>query len=164
MATILRGKSICGLCHQVITEGQEIVSLPAFVYYQHDPAAEFNDAVFHKSCFSQLPVVNYLLQRIAEFYDKTSPTHRFCEVCRQKILSPDDYIDFGYLIADEDNPLYQYNYAQFHRSHLSQWIALAVVYQQLKEMQKSGVLKGETLERLLSEMNQAYLVSLSGKG
>lgn len=52
MALIFLGHSKCTLCGATLCEGDELVAFPAFIPVGHQLHA-FNDAVFHKDCFSK---------------------------------------------------------------------------------------------------------------
>jgi hypothetical protein len=54
MALVIRGKSTCGLCGNIIQEIRGTISFPAFLKSTH-PLANYSDAVFHKECFQQSP-------------------------------------------------------------------------------------------------------------
>ena len=51
MAIILRGKSQCPICSQVIGQDDEIVSTSHFIGEQDDPLWRFSDAAMHRQCF-----------------------------------------------------------------------------------------------------------------
>lgn len=52
MALILLGKTACTHCGKPLCESEELVAFPAFIPAGHELHA-FNDAAFHKNCFSQ---------------------------------------------------------------------------------------------------------------
>lgn len=51
MALILRGKTLCALCHKVIKEKDEVVASTHFNIDAEDPLWRFSDAALHKNCF-----------------------------------------------------------------------------------------------------------------
>ena len=51
MALLLRGKTQCALCHEVIGKDDEIVGTTHFIADRADPLWPFSDAVFPKRCF-----------------------------------------------------------------------------------------------------------------
>ena len=51
MAQIIRGKSLCSLCNNVIAQADPIVSTSQFITDESDPLWPFSDAAFHQECF-----------------------------------------------------------------------------------------------------------------
>jgi len=51
MALLLRGKTECLLCHEVIGKDDEVVGTTHFIADQADPLWRYSDAAFHKKCF-----------------------------------------------------------------------------------------------------------------
>jgi hypothetical protein len=54
MAMIIRGKSICPLCNEVLEEGEHLTAFPAFLPSDH-LFGKFSDAAFHTICFEKDP-------------------------------------------------------------------------------------------------------------
>ena len=52
MAIVLRGKTECSVCSNVIKDGDEIVSTSHFIADQSDPLWRFSDSGMHRSCFA----------------------------------------------------------------------------------------------------------------
>jgi hypothetical protein len=75
MALILRGKTICPLCGNLIGEGDDVFATPAFLKSTH-PLSSFSDAAFHAKCFAESEErerVESLLQRCRTIAS-TAPT------------------------------------------------------------------------------------------
>ncbi len=109
----------CAVCNKPVSKVQEMVLFPSFVANKKDPLYIFNDAVCHSHCFDSHPLSN----SARTIYDKTvrmSKTHN-CVLCKNEIDRPDEYFCTGYIIDDESNPLFEYNFLQFHRSCLFNW-------------------------------------------
>jgi hypothetical protein len=51
MALILRGKTTCPLCSEVISDNNELVATSHFIADCKDPLWRFSDAAMHKGCF-----------------------------------------------------------------------------------------------------------------
>ena len=51
MALIMRGKTECALCHEVIAVEDEIVATSHFIADAKDPFWQYSDAPFHRRCF-----------------------------------------------------------------------------------------------------------------
>jgi len=52
MGLLIRGKTVCKLCGDVIGGDAEVVAFPAFLKPSHR-LARFSDAVFHRQCFEE---------------------------------------------------------------------------------------------------------------
>jgi hypothetical protein len=52
MAIVIRGKSACQLCGNVMAEGDALVMTSPFISDRSDPLWRFSDAAFHAPCFS----------------------------------------------------------------------------------------------------------------
>lgn len=55
MALILRGKSRCALCDEVLEEGEELFATSAFLSDEAHPLWRYSDAAMHLSCFRDWP-------------------------------------------------------------------------------------------------------------
>jgi hypothetical protein len=65
MALLIRGKTICPLCGNLIAENDDVYATPAFLKPTH-PLASYSDAAFHSQCFAataERPDVERLLER-----------------------------------------------------------------------------------------------------
>src|SRR5262245_45961682 len=51
MALIIRGKTRCGLCNEVIKDEDEIIATSHFIADDKDPLWPLSDAAMHKGCF-----------------------------------------------------------------------------------------------------------------
>ena len=162
MAIVIEGKTLCGICEKTIEAGQRIIAFPAFAPNELDPLRVFNDAAFHEECFYRHPLAEKALARKEKLFERTGPGHRFCLICGRDITNPDEYMIFGHLTDDETHALYQYNYAQFHRSCLSHWSELPYIYAQFEKLKESGTWRGKALEWLLSELKELLINDTSG--
>jgi len=57
MAMIIRGKSKCPLCNQILEDTEHLTALPAFIPSDHR-FGKFSDAAFHTECFEKDPDYN----------------------------------------------------------------------------------------------------------
>lgn len=128
---------------------------PPFVGNQADPLYVFNDAAVHATCFRKHPLAEAAQARYEELRERTSPRNRTCLICDERISNPDDYLAFGHLVDDTKHTLHSLNYAQFHRSCLSSWSALADVLRNLETLDQSGTWKGDALKRLIKDLRLA---------
>ena len=52
MALIIRGKTECALCREVIAADDDIVATSHFIADPKDSLWEYSDAAFHRRCFA----------------------------------------------------------------------------------------------------------------
>ena len=64
MAIVLRGKTECSVCGNVIKDGDEIVATSHFIADQNDPLWRFSDSAMHRSCFANW---NHRTEFVAKF-------------------------------------------------------------------------------------------------
>ena len=154
MAILVRGKTKCSLCGEVIKAGEGVVSFLPFISNPLSPLFEFSDAAFHADCFHRHPFAEKVHASYKETVERSGPGNRFCVVCQREITHPDDYFTLGHLTAERASPLYKYNHTQLHRSCLGSWPELSQVHRLLDELQCSGRWKGAALEKLLDEVRR----------
>jgi hypothetical protein len=126
------------------------VLFPPFTGNEADPLHVFSDAVVHKDVFDKHPLASKVLARIAEGRARTAALR--CLICGERITKPDDHLGLAYLVEDPDHPLFQFNYAQFHRSHLAKWPQRPWLLTELDALFESGAWKGEGPKRLIAMM------------
>lgn len=51
MALIIRGKSTCALCGEVLEDGDDLFATTAFIENRDHPLWRFSDAAMHHACF-----------------------------------------------------------------------------------------------------------------
>ena len=51
MAIILRGKTPCRICGEVLGNTDQVLGVPAFIADDSDSLWQYSDAAFHRSCF-----------------------------------------------------------------------------------------------------------------
>lgn len=154
MAIIIRGKTKCAGCGELLRDGDEVVSFSPFVSNQLDPLWKFSDAAFHATCFRQEPLAEKARQRHDELRNYTGPGKRRCIICGKEITNPDHYFSMGHLMEDAEHPLSRYNYVQAHRSCLPRWSERSHVVKLIEDLKKSGAWRGPALDSLLSELKR----------
>lgn len=146
MSLLLRGRTVCPLCDNVIGETDEAVLFPAFSWSDQDPLLLFNDAVFHASCFDADPRAGEASHVIAELLANTGPGHRACIVCANQVTDPDDYLLLPRFTDDVSEPLHRFNYTHLHKSHIARWkdrlAALTAIETRLGLEPNSAFLRG----------------------
>jgi hypothetical protein len=56
MAILIRGKTVCALCGQVIKKGEKATLFPHFVVSRDDPLWKFTDRALHTVCVARDPL------------------------------------------------------------------------------------------------------------
>ena len=155
MPLFFPGKTRCKICGQVIQINDEHVSFPPFVSNKLDPLSFFNDAIFHKHCFLEHPLSDKVMERL-EFrngYMKNKNYH-VCRVCNKRIMHPDDYFTLIDFTENPDDPLYKYNFYEFHRAHLHQWPEINLLISLIKDLKNKETWDDYTLNWLLKEIEK----------
>ena len=114
-----------------------------FVANSMDPLHLFSDGVFHEDCVHRHP----LGAKAISVHDEVlrtlgDPECRVCAVCGHLITDPDDYVTTGYLTGDLEDPMFELNMVQLHRSHVSRWPRRVELRQWLEEAQAKGAWRG----------------------
>jgi len=151
MPIILRGRTCCPVCGEVLKKEDSLVVFPAIVSNENDPLYEINDTAFHASCFASHALATRARNRIAEWEAKRS-RGRTCRICGRSILVPDDYLAFVYFTDDTTSALHRWNYEQFHVSCLQGWDRLPWIIEQIESLRNSGNWKGPVLDRLIERL------------
>lgn len=149
MAIVLRGKTECRICGEVLDEDDEICAFPALISNQADPLFELNDCAFHKNCFRNSPLSQRLLAILNAWEKKTES--RECILCSTIITDPDDYFIFPYF---GEGILHDQSFAQFHRSCLSNWSELGTCIEELMRLNEIGSWGGDTLDKLIEVLRK----------
>jgi hypothetical protein len=136
----------CGLCGKPIDATDELGAFSAFVVNRKDPLAVFSDGVFHAACFRQHPLSEKAQHRWEETRARLGPPNRVCIVCGRPINDPDDYFTLGHLTDDPASPVFEFNFLQAHRSHLSMWRRYGTMKPLVEEYQRSGAWDGPRAE------------------
>jgi hypothetical protein len=121
MAILILGKSICPLCNQVIKENDDIVMFSPFVSNKKDDLWFISDAVVHKNCRHKIPILERAINLHKEKEYSTLIENRLCNVCGEKVDNLEDYLTIGCISSDKDSDLYQFNFLNFHTSHVQYW-------------------------------------------
>lgn len=159
MALIIVGKTKCSICGAVIEDGQPVSSFPHFIQNELDPLAVFNDGAFHLECFRNQPLAQKAEKLYDEMLRRLIPADRVCIVCNKPLDDPDDYFVIGHLVEDQSDPAYVYNYTQAHRSCLPVWRSLRDAFRTIKNLRSSPHWRGETLDRILLQLEKAIQYS-----
>lgn len=154
MAIVLLGKTQCVICGKVLQATDKIIGFPAMFPNEVDVLHQFHDAAVHVVCLEGHPLRQAIEKRMAEYQQKTGPGKRRCRVCGREILMPDDYFGLGHLTDDIHDPLFQFNYAHFHRSHLFAWSERPILIRELSRLEKSEKWKCDGLKQIIKELRE----------
>jgi hypothetical protein len=121
MSILLRGKTRCPICGNVIEEEDEAVLFPHIILNEKDPLYALSDAACHSTCVNRDALGQAMLAAVDEYYKRTGPGKRGCAVCGSQILDPDDYLLIAYLANPLTDPLGKFNYTNLHKSHIQDW-------------------------------------------
>ena len=152
MALLIRGKTRCGICGNVIGDADEATMFGTFVPNVFDPLLLFNDAPLHTSCFRAHPLAGEATRRWDEQQERASFGRRMCDACNEEILRPDDWLFVSHLTSDSSDPLYRFNYRHLHRSHVTSWPEREVLESLLRPRVEAGEFKGPSYDALLREL------------
>jgi hypothetical protein len=152
MAILIRGATTCGICGEVIAEGDAAALFPAFVANELDPLVFFSDGAFHEACVDDHPNGATARKLADEVVEHARPGRRACVVCGEPIRDPDDYLGFGYLTSDPELAAARFNYVQLHRSHVGRWRDLGAAVVALEQLRDSGRWQGPALATLIAEL------------
>src|SRR5688572_23357451 len=135
MALFQQGMT-CPLCGRPIDQGEGRVAFPPFVRNTRDPLWALSDAVVHSACLAthkQSAWIANVLNDLAQ-----SDTKRLrCGECGEPV-DRGDALGLGYLTADPEHPLFEFNYLVFHPKHFEAWQHRARYELLLEELSRSG--------------------------
>jgi hypothetical protein len=152
MALVIIGRSACNICGELIKSGQNYIGFPPFVSNEKDPLHCFSDAAVHEECLAKHSLASEVRLRREEALKASAPHNRCCSICGKAFETPDDYLALGHLVVDRAHPLFQYNYAQFHRSCLKAWPNRENFKQLLIELNASGAWGGPALTWIIKQV------------
>jgi len=153
LAILIRGKTVCRLCGQVISTGDDVATFAAFISNKLDPLLVFDDGAFHEACFSRHPLADEALGRFAEYAEQTK--QRKCAVCGAEFIDLHDFVQVGHLSDSPSDPLRAFNYLCFHRTHLPAWPHRQLLYRELSARLSSGKLRSPGYDVLLAALSEA---------
>ena len=148
MALLIQNKTVCNLCGEVIAEGEDALTFPAFILNENDPLYYFSDASFHSACVHKKPIGEKALFWANEWLNKTGPGKRKCCVCEEEVTDPDNYFLIEHLTDDKNHPVYRFNYTHLHRSCIKFWKNRDKLSNLIAEMQASGKWAGAYLDQI----------------
>jgi hypothetical protein len=121
MALVLLGDTRCVVCDLPIDDSGDLVSFPPFVLSNIDPLSPFSDAAIHHHCVSTSLRAADAVRWSNAFLESNRPNNRVCAACGEVIRDWRDHLGFGFLTADESDPLNEFNFTHLHQSHVHEW-------------------------------------------
>lgn len=142
LALYFEGKSTCSICGDVVATADEVELFPVFIMNRQDPTSTFNDAVVHKECFARHPYAHRATKMYRDLVEHLNPDNRRCDICGMTISNPDDYMNFTCLSSDETDPLYRYNFTQYHPACFKSSEVAELIRGIISERVRQGVWEG----------------------
>ncbi len=152
MAILLRGKTECGNCREVIGNDHPVVCFGPFVGNQLDPLLKFSDACFHEKCFRTDPLARRAQARWEAC--KAVFKNRSCLQCGKVLDRPDDSFIFDFFSENVADPAFRFNHLQFHESCLRNWAGLREALEVLTSLKRSGRWQGPSIDSMLEVLQR----------
>ena len=159
MALLIRGKTKCSLCGEVISDGDEVISFGPFVSNRRDPLLRYSDRSFHAAHFWRQPDAEKAMARWNEVRNRSAPQERRCAVCRALIEKPDEYFAIGFL--SEKGPAAEFNYTQLHRGQIGSWTRLDQAIEAIRALKAGSDWEGPGLDWTLKTLEDAQKSQLN---
>jgi hypothetical protein len=153
MAIVIRGRTACGICREVIGPEARIKMFSAFVGNELDPLMKFHDAVFHEACFLKDPLAGRAEARWVLM--QAAMKDRSCGECGRKIDHPDDYFIFDFMAEDAGQAAFPFNRLQFHESCLRGWPRLEEALKAVFDLRESGAYRGKSIDCMIEVLRKA---------
>jgi hypothetical protein len=157
MSILLRGKTRCPICGNVIEEGDEAVLFPHIVLNKKDPLYALSDRACHSACVSGDALGRAMVAEADRYYKSTGPGKRGCAACGNQILDPDDYLLIAYLADPSADPLGKFNYTHLHKSHIREWKQADEFLALAKAAIDAGKWQGDALLKIIREIEAGRL-------
>jgi hypothetical protein len=152
MAILLRGKTRCPICGNVIEEGHEAVLFPHFILNEKNPLYALSDRACHSACVNADALGQAMLAAADGYYKSAGPGKRACAVCGNQIINPDDYLLIAYLADPSTSPLGKFNYTHLHKSHIRDWKQADEFLTLAKAAVDAGQWRGDALPKIIREI------------
>ncbi|SEW52503.1 hypothetical protein [Chitinophaga arvensicola] len=144
MALVFLGSTTCDLCGEVLNVDDHMVAFPNAIQNELDSLYGFNDQVFHLTCLMssvQWQSIDLFLKQYSLF-----KATKICVGCKQLITNPDEYLNLGFLTTDVRNPLFNYNFLEFHREHFNQCSEKKEISAHLQQQKDDKLWRGNRLD------------------
>ena len=75
MAIVIQGKTTCSVCGAILSEGDDIVLFPHFIWDEAHPLWRFSDSGMHRSCFTSWDHAEQFRAMFSKAWPKLVPNH-----------------------------------------------------------------------------------------
>ncbi|MCP4216109.1 MAG: hypothetical protein GY765_15770 [bacterium] len=140
MTLVITEKTECYQCNKKVGDSDDIVTFPAIIANTGDPLFQLTERVFHCDCFVKHPFFEKANSIFLKW--EKNANSKICEICANKIASPDEYFGLFHFTYEENHPLFEFNFKKFHISCSKNWNRLSFLLKELEELQTSGVWGG----------------------
>lgn len=107
MAIVVLASTKCPLCGKVLQNKADLYLFPPMIANTNDPLYIFSDAAVHLSCLKMHP----LGKEAMHYSDKALQyANRTCDITGEPITNVNNYLSFGFLTSNTNEPLYQFNF------------------------------------------------------
>lgn len=151
MATVILGRTKCGICGLILDRSEDVTAFPPFVTNERDPMRLFHDNAFHTQCVTQHPLARRVEHTLANLRDHGRPERQLCIVCSQRLTGPESDLFLGYL-ADSGS-LSSFNYACVHSRCVALWPERESVLDALRQARASKEMTGIGIDWLISRLS-----------
>jgi len=121
-----------------------------------DPLHFFSDAAVHTTCLEKHPLGSQARHYTDKASKASAPENRICHITGEPITNVDDYISFGLLTSNANEPLHRFNFLRMDRNSLSRWadrlIFIEVASAFLKERKWNDYRGTKVLQDLIDEV------------
>ena len=152
MALVVRGRSKCRLCEEVLHDNDEIVAFSAFMVNELDPIHGFSDSAVHKQCFEEDPRRDRVSQCWADWLESVSPGNRICSICTERVTVEPDHLYVSRFTLNGEEPGASYESRHYHINCLKEWDDIGLFLHAIQEYACSSQWKGDYLVRLLQHL------------
>jgi hypothetical protein len=121
MAILLRGKTQCQICGEVIFDENDVILFPHFILNENDRLFSLSDSACHSCCVRANDLGLEILDEARIYFLNVGPEKRRCLVCKSEIIDPDNYLLIGRLGGSSIGELTEFNYTHLHKSHIKDW-------------------------------------------
>lgn len=121
MGILILNKTSCPICNCNIMDYDDFFTFPSFVINKKDPLYFYSDMSFHSKCLEKEPL-GLISKKFAKMFERAiRPEFRVCIIGGGYINNQNDHIFIDYLTSNENDFLYQFNFAHIDKNNLHKW-------------------------------------------
>lgn len=158
MAIVILTSTKCPLCGEIFHNEGDLHLFPPMIANINDPLYLFSDAAVHSTCLEKHPLNSQARLYADKLLEASAPANRTCDITGEPITNVNNYLSFGLLTTNTNEPLHQFNFLKMAKSSLPQWpdrfifIEAATAY--LKEGKWKDYWGTKILQDLINEVSQ----------